>query len=158
MTTRLIVDSELCTGCRRCQIACSFRHFGIYSPALSRVRVSNDEIGGQSLPVVCCFCEEQYCVKACPTEAIDANTGVIDTERCINCLACVQACPSGGATWEQTRELILKCDLCGGDPECVKACPTNALKVVPLNLSTIYHVRKYQQQVKDLVSKGDLVT
>jgi Fe-S-cluster-containing dehydrogenase component len=39
----------------------------------------------------------------------------------------VEACPLH-AIWSGTDGLIL-CDLCGGDPECVKVCYTEALFV-----------------------------
>jgi Fe-S-cluster-containing hydrogenase component 2 len=28
-------------------------------------------------------------------------------------------------------EVPLKCDMCGGDPECVKKCPKGALRLIP---------------------------
>jgi Fe-S-cluster-containing hydrogenase component 2 len=38
------------------------------------------------------------------------------------------ACPFGGVFMEPSSGEILKCDLCGGDPECVKHCLYGALE------------------------------
>jgi Fe-S-cluster-containing hydrogenase component 2 len=32
---------------------------------------------------------------------------------------------------DEERRKATKCDLCGGDPQCVKACPSAALRYVP---------------------------
>ena len=42
-------------------------------------------------------------------------------EKCTGCKLCIKACPFGAIQVGPNRE-ILKCDLCGGDPECVKYC------------------------------------
>ena len=31
--------------------------------------------------------------------------------------------------WDQDKEKAVKCDLCRGDPQCVKECPTGALEL-----------------------------
>jgi len=36
MGKMLYVDIEKCTGCRLCELACSFRHYDEYNPAKSR--------------------------------------------------------------------------------------------------------------------------
>ena len=62
---------------------------------------------------------------------MDPNTGakVIDHEECILCEACVTACPYGAIRIiERSGETkIIKCDLCKGDPECVKQCESGAI-------------------------------
>ncbi|NPV70407.1 MAG: 4Fe-4S dicluster domain-containing protein [Firmicutes bacterium] len=151
---RLIVEPELCTGCRLCQTACSFKHYGIYDLTLSRIKISNDEIGGESLPIVCCQCEAKPCVSACPTGALDKEGTSIDKELCTGCLACVSACPNGGISYHAGAGEVLKCDLCGGEPECVRACPSNALKLVGNNLSTIYHLRHYLERIREWLARG----
>lgn len=53
---------------------------------------------------------------------------VVDEERCTGCGFCAAACPWGVITLDPVTGKALKCDLCGGDPACVKECPENALR------------------------------
>ena len=38
---QIVVYQEKCTACRECEMACSFSHEGVLSPALSRIRVND---------------------------------------------------------------------------------------------------------------------
>ena len=55
---------------------------------------------------------------------------VVDQDRCLGCKMCVLACPFGGMAWEGERGRPIKCDLCGGEPECAHMCPTGAIRYV----------------------------
>jgi Fe-S-cluster-containing dehydrogenase component len=61
------------------------------------------------------------------------KTGAIDMvrDRCISCRYCVAACPFGNMLWDETYDVVQKCDLCGGEPKCVPFCPTGALQYLP---------------------------
>jgi Fe-S-cluster-containing dehydrogenase component len=76
-------------------------------------------------PVICRHCDEPECADACPVEAMshDEQTGalVIDEEVCTLCLECVEACPYNAINVAADGTL-LKCDLCGGTPTCVRFC------------------------------------
>lgn len=63
---------------------------------------------------------------------LDQRTGaiVIDEEKCIRCLACLEACPFEAIQVSPSGEM-LKCDLCGGDPVCVKYCPPREERNLP---------------------------
>jgi Fe-S-cluster-containing dehydrogenase component len=68
----------------------------------------------------------------CPREALKADEkGIIrvDEVRCNGCGICVEACEFGTMTMHPTDGIPLSCDLCDGDPECVKWCPESALDV-----------------------------
>ena len=41
---------------------------------------------------------------------------------------CMLACPFGNIHFDSTKLIIQKCDLCGGNPECVKVCIAGALQ------------------------------
>jgi len=60
---------------------------------------------------------------------VDTKTGarVIDEEKCIGCRRCVEACPFSESmiVYNPEKNVCEKCDLCGGDPECVKQCPAS---------------------------------
>jgi len=134
---RLVVDIDKCTGCMACTYACSSSRMGLHSPSHSRIRILKLEMSGLDAPVVCQQCEEPRCVEACPKQAIvrDAGTGIlkIDEVLCNRCLLCAEACPYGAiqATPGGRKERkMLKCDLCGGEPQCVFWCDTGAIAYV----------------------------
>lgn len=130
----LFVNTDKCTGCRLCELACSVSHYKTFSPARSRIRVFEFPSEGKDVPIVCEQCNKCPCVDICPTDAIkrDAETGaiVIDYDLCIGCKRCITACPFGGAMVDPMDERVVFCDLCSGDPECVKYCLTRALTFV----------------------------
>src|SRR5450756_2489261 len=71
MIDRIVVSyPELCTGCRQCELTCSYVHEGVYSPGLSRIRLVRFEGEGLSVPVTCVYCRRPYCEEVCPTGAL----------------------------------------------------------------------------------------
>ena len=129
---RFIVKPELCTGCRTCELACSFTHAVNGKPGLSRIYPIDGGFKDLWVPVTCLQCEEAACAKSCLVNAITRNpeTGALelDEQRCIRCMACVAACPFGCSLLDSANNLVVKCDLCGGDPACAHFCPTKALE------------------------------
>ncbi|TES85317.1 4Fe-4S dicluster domain-containing protein, partial [Candidatus Aerophobetes bacterium] len=55
---------------------------------------------------------------------------VIAPNLCIGCKMCVIVCPLAGCLINPHGGTIMKCDLCGGDPQCVKYCEFGALEFV----------------------------
>ena len=123
---RLRVHRERCTGCESCVLTCSFEHEGGFRLAAARIQVERNENDGAFRPRVCIQCDERFCVAACPAGALSISPehGFIrvDDAACVGCGACVAACPHGGIRWASGRRIPQVCDLCGGDPQCVKTC------------------------------------
>ena len=121
----VIVEPILCTGCLQCELACSIRKTGMANPANSRIRVTKIEERGIYKPILCKQCDPAPCAEVCPTEAISRNaeTGaiVISDDLCIKCGECIPACPFGAIQYSTDGDII-NCDLCGGEPVCVKYC------------------------------------
>ena len=128
---RLVVDTEACTGCRQCEVSCSFVKTGLFRLANARLGVVIWEEEAHAVPVVCQHCEDAECMRVCPTRAItrDPSTGavVINPSLCVGCRACFAACPVAGMCMDDKGKPV-KCDLCGGEPECVKACVPRAIR------------------------------
>jgi len=128
-------DAAACSGCRRCELACSMHHEGWMWPEASRVRVFM-LFPGLEVPHLCVQCQDYPCVKSCPVQALstDANGAVlVDREKCTSCGACIRACPGTVPYLHPGDNKATICDLCGGDPECVKVCAEagyNALMLV----------------------------
>lgn len=129
----LVVDLNLCSGCRSCELRCAFKHHQQCHPSNSRMRVVRMDHVGVSVPLFCLNCEEGFCQEICPTQAIQRNEKtealVLQEEKCVRCRACTMVCPFSGLQVLPDRRVV-KCDLCGGDPYCVKYCETGALKYV----------------------------
>jgi len=132
---------DRCGGCRECETVCSWAHdMGVINPRRGRVSVIKNEAEGIYIPLMCQQCADPYCMKVCPTGAIveDSETGVksIQKDVCIGCKMCVLACPFGGVAFNPDNGKSMKCDLCqdiGVDPQCVKWCPKDALKLVDVD-------------------------
>jgi len=116
---------ENCSGCRRCEIACSLYHEGKIWPEASRIRVFM-LVPGVEIPHLCFQCDDYPCVEACPTEALSVNsqTGAVnvDASKCTACGLCIEACPGNVPHLHPVGNYIVICDLCDGKPKCVKAC------------------------------------
>jgi len=153
----LLVDTKKCQGCMSCMLACSLVHEGVENLSLSRIQVIQNSF--QKWPhdltiEQCRQCVKPYCVEACPVDALKANpkygyVRMVDTDKCIGCGDCFEACPFtpsrlivGPDEKYQKKEKAKKCDLCanapyhwdkkGGGPlgkqACVEVCPVNAIK------------------------------
>jgi len=131
----LTFEPSLCTGCRQCEMACSFAHEGVYWPAASRLRLVRFEELCASYPVACAYCDDAPCEEVCPTGAMgrDPSTGYarVLESRCIRCRECVAACPLGAVDLHPKTGHPTRCDLCGGDPACVKVCLAGAIRYEP---------------------------
>src|SRR5215472_15659107 len=66
----LKIVPERCTGCLRCELACSYMQTGAFQPAKSVIRVSPFEGHTSYAPYTCTQCAEGWCMTACPTQAI----------------------------------------------------------------------------------------
>ncbi len=132
----LVVDPERCTGCRICEAACSYQHYGEFNPRRSYITVLKRESDGLFVPMVCQHCAKPLCVEACPTGALYqyGSAVFLDKSKCIECRQCVNACPFGGVGIDPVTLQVVKCDLCGGDPQCARRCPTGAISYVRADL------------------------
>lgn len=132
MNTKLIeIVHDNCSGCRLCEMVCSLHHEQECSTAKSRIKIVKDEEFGNDAVLQCTQCAEAYCIESCALGALsrDGQTGavLVDSGLCNGCEACVVACPLGAMFIDEDKGVVFKCDLCGGDPECVKNCYRKAL-------------------------------
>ncbi len=118
---------ELCTGCRTCEMMCSLAKTSTINPYMARLKVDSSTENGARQITICRHCKRPLCKEACPVEdamTTDEQTGavVINDNTCIGCMECAEACPFGAIGISPEKQ-VLKCDLCKGDPVCVKYCP-----------------------------------
>ena len=123
----ITLELAKCSGCSRCEVNCSFFHSGKIGRSGARIKVVKVEDIGIDYPLVCQQCSERYCTK-CPEKAIELGPLgqiIVSPTLCTACGTCELLCPIGAI--ELYEEIPLVCDLCGGDPRCVKACTLDAI-------------------------------
>jgi carbon-monoxide dehydrogenase iron sulfur subunit len=121
MSKKLTVIPEQCSGCRICELVCAIKHFGVNNPKKAAIRVlTTYPQPVVRMPIVCSQCKVPACAQVCPTDSLRWLDGVVhlEEENCTSCYKCVE-------------DLPIKCDMCEGDPECVKKCPKGALMLIP---------------------------
>lgn len=150
---QLAIYPEKCNNCLDCETACARIKTGTKDPTRSRIRTIKGLREAYYGPVVCLQCTEPDCLNICPSGAIHKNpeTGIvsIDEERCVRCLLCTLACPYSGVLYSAKDKKVIKCDLCEGEPECVKVCEPEALRFLE-------HAETYREWAskEDLFSPG----
>lgn len=141
---RILINKELCTGCKSCVLACMLKHSeaenmyfldleSIDTESMGHIELDKDN---KPVPILCRHCEEPECVLTCMSGAMtkDRDTGIVsyDKQKCGSCYMCVMSCPYGVLKVDdRTKQSILKCDLCRGEecPKCVANCPTGAIEL-----------------------------
>jgi len=151
-------DYRQCSGCRTCEVACSLYHEGKIWPEASRIRVFM-LVPGAEVPHLCAQCHDYPCLKSCPVDAIswDEKLGrvLVDKKKCISCSKCITACPGNVPFLHPGDNKATICNLCDGDPQCVKICLRgrwNTLWTVPRTPSFNYrlYAKKPDQVTKEL--------
>ena len=72
----ITVDTEHCTGCRSCEIACSYHHIKKYAPSKSSIKIFRDNSNGQIkffFTMSCDLCKDEMipsCAEVCHKRAI----------------------------------------------------------------------------------------
>ena len=142
---RIIIDAKKCRGCKNCSVACmqAQRENGsVYDINLadpiheSRNTILQDGEKNYK-PLFCRHCAKPACAQACMSGALvkNAYTGHVyySREKCAQCFMCVMNCPFGVLKPDRaTKTYVVKCDFCAsntGEPNCVKNCPTKAIRV-----------------------------
>ncbi len=128
MHPAISIQPEKCTGCGLCVDMCASRTSSELDIRNSCIRIMRNEAAGMFLPLVCRQCSKHPCVVECPVEAIiwDGVSRIfrVNNALCIACGACQDVCPYEGAFVSDTAH---KCDLCGGNPQCVPVCLPEAI-------------------------------
>lgn len=124
---RISFHPEKCTECRDCMEACRRSHQGV-----ARLEIRREE--GVPVLSLCRRCKKPACAYACTYEVMyrekEFRTIRIREEECQVCHACYRACPFGSVFLDPETGIPAICDLCDGSPQCVAACPADALEIV----------------------------
>jgi Fe-S-cluster-containing hydrogenase component 2 len=151
MAKALYIDYQKCTGCRTCELVCAVQHDGCSNPTRSRIKVVKWEARGLYIPMSCQQCQDAPCLNICPVKAIskDEELGrvMVDYDTCIGCRSCVSICPFGAISFNVIDKMVFKCDLCDGDPQCVRFCDVKAVDFVEENDVSILKTRSAAEKI-----------
>ena len=151
MAKALYIDYQKCTGCRLCELVCAVYHDGISNPARSRIKVMKWEAEGLYIPMSCQQCQDAPCMNVCPVKALSRDEELgrvsVDYDVCIGCRACVAVCPFGAMSFNTKDKQVFKCDLCDGDPQCVRFCEEKAIDFIEVDDVSIVKKRNAAERL-----------
>ena len=133
----MLIDLRRCIGCQACTVSCHIENaapLGNFRTIVSQFEVE-DEASGECatfmLPRLCNHCENPPCVPVCPVQAtFQRQDGivVVDSDRCVGCAYCVNACPYDARFINDKTNTADKCTFCAHRleanllPACVESC------------------------------------
>ncbi len=147
--TKLIVtDRARCSGCQRCEMMCTLKNDGRVCQHIARVRVRDNYYWGPGADTgqgsfgegegACQFtvehckqCADPACLNYCPVHAIyvseENGARMVDSDLCIGCGMCAQACPWNMPRIDTESRTSTKCISCG---RCAEQCPNGAIQFI----------------------------
>jgi Fe-S-cluster-containing dehydrogenase component len=84
-------------------------------------------------------------------EDLETGAVLINHDTCIGCRLCIPACPFAAISHDSVSKRVYKCDMCHGEPECVKWCFTGAIKHLE---SLEEYTREKRKAIAEKVSEG----
>jgi Fe-S-cluster-containing dehydrogenase component/formate-dependent nitrite reductase membrane component NrfD len=141
-----LIDNRKCIGCHACTVACKSEHqvpIGVDRTWVKYIEKGTFPNNRRLFTVMRCnHCEFAPCVAICPVTALHTREdGVVDfnSDRCIGCKACMQACPYDALYIDPNTHTAAKCNFCthrleiGLQPSCVAVCPEQAIVAGDMN-------------------------
>jgi len=145
------VSLDRCTGCKACVSAChsmngldedeAWRDIGVLHGG------GSSRTWQQTITTACHHCADPGCLGGCPVGAYekDKHTGIVRhlDDQCIGCSYCILKCPYDVPKYSKKRGIVRKCDMChqrlaeGEAPACVQACPTEAIRIVTVQVANL---------------------
>jgi Fe-S-cluster-containing dehydrogenase component/formate-dependent nitrite reductase membrane component NrfD len=135
-----VIDNRKCIGCHACTVACKTENqvpVGVNRTWVKYVEKGLFPNTRRVFQVTRCnHCEKPPCVTICPVTAMyQRKDGIVDfnSDRCIGCKACMQACPYDSIYMDPDDGTAAKCHFCahrtevGLEPACVIVCPEHAI-------------------------------
>src|SRR5215813_10510894 len=135
-----VIDQRKCIGCHACTVACKTENdvqLGVNRTWVKYVERGEFPNTRRIFQVTRCnHCEKPPCVTICPVTAMyQRKDGIVDfdSDLCIGCKACMQACPYDSIYIDPDRGTAAKCHYCahrtevGLEPACVVVCPEHAI-------------------------------
>lgn len=151
----MIVNLEMCNGCKNCIIACKdefvgneYLPYSVSQPDTGHFWMQVDEKERGQLPRVkvsytprtCMLCEDAPCMKAAKESGVEGAVYrredgiiIIDPVKARGNRKISESCPYGVIYWNEERQVAQKCTFCAHRtekrmvPRCVESCPTDAL-------------------------------
>ena len=130
----------MCIGCHACTVACKSEHdipIGVNRTHVKYIEKGVFPNSTREFSVHRCnHCADAPCVEICPTTALYTRAdGIVDfdSDRCIGCKSCMQACPYDALYIDPETNTAAKCNYCahrldgGYEPACVVVCPVEAI-------------------------------